>query len=77
MKKRFSAIVAIAFTLIISLCLHTTAMAECLIGAGNFEGANPMTGDNTPTIITIVVIVLIAACVAIGALVAINRRRWL
>ena len=77
MKKRFSAIVAIVFAWTMCFCVNIAASAKCVIGTEGFKGVNPITGDNTPMIITIVIIILIAAGVGIGALVAINRRRWL
>lgn len=74
-NKWIFALAGVAFAIMVSLCLCTVTMAKSSVTGG--AGVNPMTGDNTPMIITILVIIIIAAVIGISALVSINKRRWL
>ena len=74
-NKWIFALAGVAFAIMVSLCLCTVAMAKSSVTGG--AGVNPMTGDNRPMIITILVIIIIAAVIGISALVSINKRRWL
>ncbi len=77
MKKWLLSIATMVIIVMTSLFFMTVSIAKTWENEGKYAAFYPVTGDNTPMIITIVVIVLIAAGVGIGALVAINRRRWL